>query len=217
MAKKMKFYALWISLVCIAMFFLQQIEGFTEIFLLNRGAFTQIWRFLTAIFLHGSLSHLTLNLFGIIFFGLILEKLVGSKKFLYIFFLSGIFANLVSVFFYHSSLGASGAVFGIIGALTIIKPFTPVFAFGLILPISVASIFWIVGDILRELYAETGVGHIAHLSGIGIGILFGIYIRSKKGKDGGNSKKGYKSEKPEISEKTIRDWEEKNMLYFVDN
>ena len=122
MAKeKFRFYFLWLSLVCIGIFILQNlpgIPGFTEMFVLNSKALDgEFWRFLSAIFLHGSITHLIYNLFALLFFGGLLEKLIGSKRFLILFFISGIFANLISVWFYSSSLGASGAVYGILGAL----------------------------------------------------------------------------------------------------
>ena len=134
---KNKFYALWLALICIVIFIAQTlISGFTDLFLLNNQALgVEFYRFITAIFLHGSLSHLVFNLFALIFFGLILEKFIGSKKFLLVFFISGVLANIFSVFFYPSSLGASGAIFGIIGCLTILKPLMTVWAYALPLPL----------------------------------------------------------------------------------
>src|SRR3989344_6544613 len=100
---KMKFYSILLALVMIAVFILQTtFPNFTESLLLNQQAFPQIYRFITAIFLHGSLTHLIFNLFALILFGLILEKLIGSYKFLFIFLASGIIANIISVLFYPS-------------------------------------------------------------------------------------------------------------------
>lgn len=202
----MKFYSLVIALICILLFILQQIEGVTSHLVLNQESFYQPWRFLTAIFIHGDLGHLTLNMFGVIFFGLVLEKLEGSNRFLAAFLISGIGANILSVFVYPSSLGASGAVFGIIGYLTIIKPMMPVWAFGLILPLFLAAIAWITGDILRAMYASDNIGHIAHISGVGIGLLIGL--KSRFGKN--NTNKKQKSE-VNISESRMRVWEGRNM------
>ncbi|MEK6872909.1 MAG: rhomboid family intramembrane serine protease [Nanoarchaeota archaeon] len=178
----MKFYSLWLVLIIFSVFILQVIiPGLTEFFLLNSSATSdfQFWRFLTSIFLHGSLTHLLFNLFALFFFGIILEKEVGSRNFLIIFFFSGILANLIAVNFYSSSLGASGAIYGVIGALTIIKPLMMVWTFGMILPMFIASILWVTADILRTLgaFGQTNIGSIAHLSGIAIGILCGILLR----------------------------------------
>jgi len=82
----------------------------------------EIWRFVSAIFLHDGIIHLIYNLFALALFGFILEKLIGSKRFLIVFFASGIIANLIAVNFYNSSLGVSGAIYGILGCLVILKP-----------------------------------------------------------------------------------------------
>jgi uncharacterized protein len=200
---KMKFYFLWLSLVLIGVFLLQMmIQGFTDIFVLNDSVFSgQLWRLVSAIFLHGSLTHLLFNLFALLFFGLVLEKLIGSKNFLIVFFVSGIFANLVAVNFYESSLGASGAIYGVIGCVSILRPMMMVWAFGLIVPMFVASIIWVAADILRILGFNPGnVGSVAHLSGIGIGLLFGFFLRFYSKKESG-------SEKLEIPDSYIEDWE----------
>ena len=161
----------------------------TELFVLNSNALTgEYWRFITSIFLHGSAVHLFYNLFALFFFGVALEKLIGSKRFLFVFFASGIIANIISVNFYGSSLGASGAIMGIIGTLTIIKPFMMVWAFGLILPMFIAAILWVIGDILG-VFMPSNVGNIAHLSGIGVGFLIGLVLRNYIKKKTKNVKK----------------------------
>jgi len=197
---RLKFYTIYIALALIIIFTIQAFsQGFTDLFILNKSAFTQPWRFVTAIFLHGSLSHLMYNLFALIIFGLILEKLVGSSKFLLIYLVSGILANLVSIYFYPSSLGASGAIMGIIGALTIIRPLMTVWAFGMIMPMAVAALLWVIGDAIG-IFMPDNVGHIAHLSGIGFGIIFGIFLRLKH-------KKTTKTHMVEVPEHMLRRWE----------
>jgi len=202
-----KFCALWLALVCISAFILQgTIPNFTEIFLLNQQALTgQFWRFLTAIFLHGSTIHLIYNLFALIFFGLVLEKFIGSRNFLVVFFSSGVLANLVSVFFYPSSLGASGAIMGIIGCLVIIRPLMTVWAFSLPMPLFVASILWALGDLLGAVYASDNIGHFAHLSGLGFGLIVGIIFRTQIKNQ---KQQNYKIQLPEAY---IRRWEDRYM------
>jgi membrane associated rhomboid family serine protease len=178
----MKFYTLWLTGIIIVFFIFQSLSGgFTDALILNQESFSQPWRFVSAIFLHGSLSHLVYNLFALILFGLILESLVGSKKFLLLFFITGILANLISVNFYFASLGASGAIFGIIGALAVIRPMMTIWAFGLPMPMFVAAIIWAAGDIIQT-FVPTNVGTIAHLSGIFFGVILGLFFRKKKGK-----------------------------------
>lgn len=198
--EKMKFYALWIALVLIIIFILQTfISGFTEIFILNEKSWSQPWRFVTSIFLHGGFGHLISNLFALLFFGLILEKLVGGKKFLLIYFISGILANLIAINFYSSSLGASGAIMGIIGAITIIRPMMTVWAFGMILPMSIAAVFWVLFDAVG-VFIPDNVGHMAHLSGILFGAIFGAVFRY-------NNSTERKKHMIEVPEHILRRWE----------
>ena len=179
---KIKYYSLILPLICIFVFTLQTfIPGFTETFLLNEKAFTEVWRFLTSIFLHGGLGHLLYNSFAIAFFGIILEKTIGSKKFISIYLISGIFANLISVNFYPASLGASGAIMGIIGVLALLKPFMMVWSFGMILPMFLVALIWIVGDIFG-IFFPSNVGNIAHLSGMALGLVYGIYLKLNRPK-----------------------------------
>ena len=189
---------------------LQNLPGlpnFTETFILNEKATQdlQIYRFVTAIFLHGDITHLLYNLFALLFFGIILEKKIGSNIFLITFLLSGIIANIIAVNFYTSSLGASGAIYGILGALTILAPFIMVWAFGLMMPMFIASILWIIADILRALgaFGPTNIGSYAHLSGIAIGIIIGIYIKTTKPKIIDN-----KPIKISFDENQLENWED---------
>jgi len=180
--EKIKYYFLWLSGICVGVFFLQFIPGFSDLFILNdRANNGEVWRFATALFLHGSPAHLLFNLFALLFFGFSLERIVGSNRFLQVFLVSGILANFVAVNYYDASLGASGAIYGVIGALTIIRPFMMVWAFGLLLPMFAASLVWIVGDVLRlyGAFGSSNIGSIAHLSGVVVGLLFGLYYLSK--------------------------------------
>ncbi len=183
---KFKYYALKLCLLMIIVFILQIIfSSFTALFILNNLAINQYWRFLTSIFLHGGPLHLIYNLFALGLFGTILENLIGGKKFLFIFFITGILANLISVNFYENSLGASGAIFGVIGALIVIKPWLIIWAFGLPMPIFIAGILWALGDLLGAIGFLTGnpidnTGNIAHLSGMFFGFLFGFIFKQKR-------------------------------------
>ena len=176
---RFRFYALKLCGIMFLIFLVQMLfSGFTNLFLLNDLAFTQVWRFISSIFLHGGFAHLLYNLFALGLFGSILERLIGSRRFLIVFFVTGILANIVSVNFYDSSLGASGAIFGIIGALVIVRPLMAVWAFGLPMPLFLAGILWATGDLIG-LFVPSNVANLAHLSGMFFGILFGFAYRRR--------------------------------------
>ena len=210
--KEKKFYYsfFWLSLVAVAVFFFQMfISGYTDMFVLNNLALQgQFWRFLTAIFLHGSGGHLLYNLFALMLFGFILEKIIGTKNFLIVFFGSGILANLVSIFFYPSSLGASGAIYGILGAVIILRPTMMMWVHGALMPMWLAGIVWIVGDVIG-IFIPDNIGHIAHLSGIFVGTFIGLMLF----KELGQIKK--KRQVIELHEPSIRAWEDRYMNKLI--
>ncbi len=177
-----RFYALKLCGLMVVIFLVQLfLKRFTEYFLLDSNKITEVWRFITSIFLHGGFAHLLYNIFALALFGSMLERFLGGKRFLIIFFVSGILANLVSVNFYNSSLGASGAIFGVIGALIFIKPLMFIWAFGFPMPLFVAGIIWAVGDIMGFFGFSTtdNVANLAHLSGMFFGLILGFAYKKK--------------------------------------
>jgi rhomboid protease GluP len=77
----------------------------------------QWWRLITAMFLHGGLIHIGFNMLTLIQLGPTLEELYGSSRFLFVYTFTGAFGFLLSAWRGHFSLGASGALLGIIGAI----------------------------------------------------------------------------------------------------
>ncbi len=203
--------ALILAGICIVIFLMQVlIPGFEDSLLLNDQAIYEPWRFLTSIFLHGGLGHLAYNLFALVLFGLMTEHLIGTRKLILVFFISGIFANILGFNFYPSSLGASGAIFGLLGLLIILRPKLTVWAFGLPLPLFIAGILWVLGDIVGAAAFLSGnpinnTGNIAHLSGIFVGILFGIFWRKHYSQPGIIKAKIY------LDEEGMRAWEERHL------
>lgn len=171
----MKYSFLTLSGICVLMFLFQIISPVvTSALVLDQSSWQQPWRFVTSIFLHGSLAHLILNLFALLLFGFILEKIIGTKKFLAVFFVSGVVANLVAINFYSSSLGASGAIYGILGCLTVLRPKLTVWISYIPMPMFVAALVWI-GIGIFGVLNPSQTGDIAHLSGIAVGFLLGWY------------------------------------------
>ncbi len=200
--EKYNYYAFKLTGICVVVFIIQMMfSGFTELFVLNQSSWIQPWRFITSIFLHGGVAHLFYNMFALILFGSIVEKVIGGKKFLIVFFATGIFASLLSVNFYESALGASGAIMGVIGALVVLRPGMSVWAFGMPMPMFVAGILWAVGDTIG-LFVPSNVANIAHLAGMGFGLILGIYYRR------GLKRFDNRRTRIVIDENSVRRWED---------
>lgn len=165
----------------IVFFILQIILGdtFTNSLLLMRGDFFfRPWTLLTSMFLHGNITHLLFNMYVLVMFGLLLEQRIGSKRFLFIYIFSGLIAAFVSSFIYRAALGASGAIMGMLGVLIILMPELRVLFF-FVIPMSlrVAAIIFALIDLFGIF---PGVAHIAHLTGLGCGLMYGLYLKKQK-------------------------------------
>ncbi|MFT4310087.1 MAG: rhomboid family intramembrane serine protease [Candidatus Woesearchaeota archaeon] len=161
---------------------LLQLLGATQHVLLNWLAWQQPWRFVTAIFAHGDIGHFLYNMFALALFGSILEKKIGYKGFTLIFWSAGLLGSFIGVFMYPSSLGASGAIYGILGALIVVAPTMMIWAFGVPLPMWLAGIGYIFIDIIGMLAQLSNTGYVVHLTGLSIGILLGFSYRKPQPK-----------------------------------
>ncbi|MBS3168368.1 rhomboid family intramembrane serine protease [Candidatus Woesearchaeota archaeon] len=202
---KNKYYSLYIIAICVIFFILQKIFPIiTQLFKLTSSlVLQQPYTIITSMFLHGSLVHLLFNMVSLAIFGLILENEIGSKRFLYLYFSAGIFASISSIPFYPAVLGASGAIFGIIGSLALLKPKMTIWVYGLPMPMFVAAILYAIIDLLG-VFAPSNVANIAHLAGILVGVLFGLILRTK-------IKKEQKTKEKDLNEKNIQEWEKRYM------
>lgn len=145
-------------------------------FLISEGEW---WRLISPMFLHGSIMHLLFNMFSLFIFGPELEKIAGKARFLTIYLLSGIFANIATFFLQapdYKSLGASGAVFGILGAFGALVYYTKRILPQLrqiILPIIVISIVMT--------FVQPNINATAHITGLVVGFLIGLsYFHPKR-------------------------------------
>ena len=198
----MRYVSLWLAAVCVVVFLVQSaIPGFTEAFLLSSGALSAPWTFVTSIFLHGSPSHLMFNMFALVLFGLMLEKFIGARKFIAIFFISGLAASIAAFLVYDASLGASGAVYGVIGALAAIRPRMVVWTYGAPMPMVVAAGFYLLLDI-AGVFFPSNVANAAHIAGLIIGALIAFPMRDKTRQE---------KRKSLLDEKRLEEWEDEWM------
>lgn len=139
------------------------------------------WQVFTYQFIHGSLGHLVSNMIGLLFFGISVERKVGSKEFLLLYLLSGTLCGVLSLLVYLATgvthvylMGASGAVFAILLAYAVLYPrsliylwaIVPIPAPILILGYAVMEMMYLVGGV------NTGVAHATHLIGFGVSWLY---------------------------------------------
>lgn len=166
--------------VIVFVFILQPILPLNELVFYPNQAFEKPWMFFTSVFLHADIAHIFFNLFALFIFGIMLEPLVKSKTFIAIFVIAGFIGNL-GYFLTATNpsipgLGASGAVYGLIGALAVTRPFALVpFIW---LPAAAVAIFYGISDWFG-LFAPGNIAHGAHLGGLFIGALYGVYLRSR--------------------------------------
>ena len=109
-------------LINVILFIVQiSFRGFTESFMLvSADIWTRPWIIITSMFLHGGLAHLFFNMYALYLFGTLVERSIGTKKFLAVYFLAGILAALLPQ--YSAALGASGAIMGILGIVIMLFP-----------------------------------------------------------------------------------------------
>jgi rhomboid protease GluP len=127
----------------------------------------EFYRLFTGMFLHADFFHLLSNCYGILIFS-DLVRVTGVAWFLGIYLLAGIAGNVFSFLFNpYPSLGASGAVFGLIGAFFFISGFSP------------NILIYIVISFVYSAMPDSRIDFYAHLGGLLVGLLtggfFGIY------------------------------------------
>lgn len=134
------------------------------------------WTAITYMFLHGGMGHLFFNMLGLFFFGPRLESRLGSRAFLWLYFLSGIGGALFQAVFSTAApmVGASGAIYGLLAAFAYFWPREKILVM-LVLPMEI----WLAVTlyIIYSLYAGMGnvgggIAHFAHLGGAAVGFGF---------------------------------------------
>ena len=167
---------------CIAVFFLQNISPNLALWPLFSGYF-EPWQLISYAFLHGGINHLFFNMFALWMFGLPVEKIWGSRKFIEYYFVCVLGAGLIQLLVQHLSgeiyptIGASGAVFGLLLAYGVMWPNNKLILLFFPVPIK-AKWFVLIYGAAELVFGVTGampqVAHYAHLGGLlfGAGLLW---------------------------------------------
>ena len=173
-----------------------------------------VYQFLTYMFLHGSFTHILFNMFALWMFGSVIERVWGPKKFLFYYIVCGVGAGIVQELVQYgnyvaqglsayqyvnmggaqismdtyinmwTTIGASGAVYGILLAFGMIFPNERLFIIPI--PFPIKAKWLIVGYIAIELFSAMtgpgdGIAHMAHLGGMLFGFLLIRYWRKHPG------------------------------------
>jgi membrane associated rhomboid family serine protease len=140
------------------------------------------WQLITYGFLHGSIPHIVLNMYALYMFGGLIERVMGQRRFIIYYFtclVVAAFAQLAIVYFFEPdrvfpTVGASGAIFGLLGAFAMLFPREKL----MMIPIPVGIPAWLFVTLygLAELVfgvtgTLAGVAHFAHLGGLFAGLI----------------------------------------------
>ncbi len=139
----------------------------------------QIWRLCTYMFLHNSMSpwHIIFNMLALWMFGVELEQMWGTKRFVYFYFLGGIGSALVSLLMIKLGdpyiIGASGAILAILTVYAYHFPERRILIFFLFpVPVRIAVILFGAISLLGAWQSTGGIAHLTHLGGIIVAILY---------------------------------------------
>ena len=147
------------------------------------GNYLEFYRLVSSIFLHGNLIHLICNMYSLYVFGPQLESFFGKLKYTFIFIGSGIIGNLLSMVMLNDftvSIGASGAIFGLMGALLYFGYHYRVYLSGVVksqlIPLIIINLY--LG------FSISGVNNYAHIGGLIGGVFLsmaaGVKYKSSK-------------------------------------
>ena len=176
----------------------------------------KLFQLVTYMFMHADMYHIFFNMFAVWMFGRTLEQVMGSKRFLTYYMICGIGAGLVQELVQYiqyvtelshydgvntglavipmeeylnlmTTVGASGAVYGILLAFGMLFPNSQMFVFPI--PFPIKAKFFVIGYAVIELFSGLGasgdgIAHFAHLGGMIFGFFLILYWRKKNNNNG---------------------------------
>jgi membrane associated rhomboid family serine protease len=176
----------------------------------------RVWELVSYMFLHGGFTHLLFNMFGLVIFGSDLERWWGSRDFLKYYFITGIGAGVIHVAAAYAfpggfppsyivpTIGASGAIFGILVAYAMAFPNRQVLLW-FVIPVSARTMVILFGLIevvtAFEHQGGDGVARFAHLGGMLVGYVYlkqeTLLRRAKRGLNSARTRAARPTESPE--------------------
>ncbi|HVB37064.1 MAG TPA: rhomboid family intramembrane serine protease [Vicinamibacterales bacterium] len=154
-----------------------------------------LWQPVTYLFIHGGFFHILFNMLVLWMFGVTLERVWGTRFFVKYYFICGIGAGATTILasltpfsfslpmYYAVTIGASGAIYGLLVAYAMYFPDQPVYMYFLF-PIPMKYFVLIIGGIaffssLSDV--SNGIANFAHLGGLAVGYLYLSYLRGGSG------------------------------------
>lgn len=158
------------------------------IFVLQSNHLLRVWTWVTSIFAHGGFGHIAINSIVLYFFGPVVERRIGSKKFVALFLGAGMAAGLaqagvsaVMTPFPAGVVGASGAIAAILGVLTVLNPNLTIYLYFILpMPLWLATTLFVGYSVFVSATGGIGAGgvaQLAHLAGVAIGLAYGIKLK----------------------------------------
>lgn len=150
---------------------------------------TNLLSLITSMFLHADILHLGLNMFFLLVSGDAVERELGSSRFLALYLAFGVIAGVFHSYLNSASviptIGASGAIFGVLAAFAILFPFRWLLKLFGFIPIPLPAILFVFITILTETaYVSSGVvenvAHTAHVGGFLAGVFLTLLFIPKK-------------------------------------
>jgi len=156
---------------------------------LQAASFTEEpWKIVTNLFIHADILHILFNMITLFFFGTYLSTLIGDVKFLTIYFLGGLLGNAFFMLWalyapwagpldrYTTAIGASGAIFAVMGAMAVLRPQAKALMFFVVpLPLWVAVLF---GFLILSIIP--GIAWQGHLGGLVLGLMAGFILKKQR-------------------------------------
>ena len=148
------------------------------------------WQLVTYAFMHAGLPHIAFNMFALFMFGGTIERTFGARNFIVYYFVCAIVAAIAQLLVLHyfspekffPTLGASGAIFGLLLAFGMLYPHEKMML--IFLPVPIPAWIFVIGYAAVELVlgvtgTQAGVAHFAHLGGMVGGIVLIQYWRGR--------------------------------------
>lgn len=142
---------------------------------------SRAYQLITSGFLHGDLMHLVFNMLTFFFFAFPLERVIGSPKFLILYLVSMVIADIPSLIknkdnYGYRSLGASGAVSAVLFSIVMFAPWMKLYVFIIPMPAIVFAVLYLLYCQYAAKRAQDNINHDAHFWGALSGVILTILL-----------------------------------------